>query len=52
MGRAGALSSLGPFSYPYSPECVEEKFCELRLLGILGSSTDERRSYRAILVLL
>ena len=23
---------------PYSPECVELEFCELRLLGILGSS--------------
>jgi hypothetical protein len=22
---------------PYSAECVEEEFCELRLLGILGS---------------
>jgi hypothetical protein len=22
----------------YSPECVEGKFCELRLLGLLGSS--------------
>jgi hypothetical protein len=22
----------------YSPECVEEEFCELRLHGVLGSS--------------
>jgi hypothetical protein len=22
----------------YSPKCVEEEFCELRLYGILGSS--------------
>ena len=22
---------------PYSPECVEEEFSEVRLLGILGS---------------
>jgi hypothetical protein len=30
---------LPPVSYwAYSPECVEEEFCELRLLGILGSS--------------
>src|SRR5215204_3313289 len=28
----------GPSSCPYSPKCVEEEFCELRLLGILGSS--------------
>src|SRR5215217_8517004 len=27
----------GPFFCPYSPECVEEKFCELRLYGVLGS---------------
>src|SRR5215217_2819118 len=25
-------------SSPYSPKCVEGEFCELRLLGILGSS--------------
>jgi hypothetical protein len=23
---------------PYSPECVEGKFCELRHYGVLGSS--------------
>ena len=28
---------LGPFSCPYSPECVEVEFCELRLYGVLGS---------------
>src|SRR5215208_4010090 len=22
---------------PYSPDCLEEEFCELRILGILGS---------------
>jgi hypothetical protein len=30
--------SLGPSSRPYSPSCLEEKFCELRLDRILGSS--------------
>jgi hypothetical protein len=29
-------TSMIPFG-AYSPECVEEEFCELRLLGILGS---------------
>jgi hypothetical protein len=23
---------------PYSPECVEEQFCELRVYGVLRSS--------------
>jgi hypothetical protein len=26
---------------PYSPECVEYAFCELRLLGLLRSSRSE-----------
>jgi hypothetical protein len=26
-------------SCPYSPECVEEKFCELRNYGVLGRSS-------------
>jgi hypothetical protein len=26
------------FFCPYSPECVEEKFCEVRIHGVLGSS--------------
>src|ERR671912_2981350 len=30
--------SLAPFSYLYSPKCVEGEFCELRLYGVLGSS--------------
>jgi hypothetical protein len=37
MQPAGS-SSLGSFSCPYSLECVEEEFCELRLHGVLGSS--------------
>ena len=35
--RAGAFSSLDPSPCPYSPECVEGVFCELRLAAILGS---------------
>src|SRR5215208_2356024 len=27
-----------PFLSPYSPECAEVEFCELRLDGVLGSS--------------
>jgi hypothetical protein len=30
-GRAGALSSLGPISCPYSPECVEYVFLEVHI---------------------
>ncbi len=29
---------------PYSPECVEEEFCELRLYRILGSSLPQATS--------
>src|SRR5215213_8385443 len=39
------------YSYPYSPECVEEEFCEvgLRVYGVLRSSSLEspRRLVRA-----
>jgi len=34
----GVLIFSRPSSCPYSPECVERGFCELRLLGILRSS--------------
>ena len=30
--------SLGAYPSAYSPECVEDKFCELRLYGVLRSS--------------
>src|SRR5829696_6360341 len=33
-----SFRSVGPPSYLYSPECVEGKFCELRLYGVLRSS--------------
>src|SRR5215208_164580 len=37
-GRYIRSSSLGPCSCPYSPECVEGVFCELRLYGVLRGS--------------
>jgi hypothetical protein len=27
----------GPY-FPYSPKCLKEEFCELRLYGVLGGS--------------
>src|ERR671911_1079761 len=36
MQPAGS-SSLGLFSCPYSPECVEGEFCEVRRHGVLRS---------------
>jgi hypothetical protein len=35
---AGAFSSLGSSSRPYSPECVEEEFCERPPYGVLRSA--------------
>jgi hypothetical protein len=34
----GILRGPGPYFCLYSPECVEEKFCELRRDGVLRSS--------------
>jgi ribosomal protein L34E len=35
FARAHAANPDRPFPTPYSPECVEEEFCELRLYGVL-----------------
>src|SRR5829696_9597789 len=35
--------SPAPFSYIYSPKCVEEEFCELRRHGVLRSSLPARK---------
>jgi hypothetical protein len=32
---------MGGIAPPYSPKCVEEEFCEVRLEGVLGSSSLE-----------
>ena len=34
-----AVGAPDPPSCPYAPNCVEYEFCELRLLGLLGSSS-------------
>jgi hypothetical protein len=36
--RAGVIEEAPAFLLRYSPECVEDKFCELRHNGVLGSS--------------
>src|SRR5215210_3374979 len=40
--RVGVLRAPAPPPCPYSPKCVEEEFCELRLYGVLGSSLTAR----------
>ena len=37
--RPGYLPLLGAYKRSYSPKCVEYKFCELRLYGVLRSSS-------------
>jgi hypothetical protein len=37
VGEAGAATPW-PFLYPYSPECVEGLFSEVRLEGVLVNS--------------
>jgi hypothetical protein len=33
----GILRGPGPYSCLYSPDCVEEECCELRVYGVLGN---------------
>jgi hypothetical protein len=40
-------SAIGPSSCPYSPECVEGGFCELRRDGVLRSSRHRQRPHQA-----
>ena len=41
VSSGAGRSSLGPYPCPYSPECVEYAFCELRLYAVLRSSRQE-----------
>jgi hypothetical protein len=42
IGREATLDRTStPRFFPYSPECVEEEFCELRGDGVLGSSIED-----------
>jgi hypothetical protein len=38
MMKGRGLTALAFFSCPYSPKCLEDEFCELRLYGVLRSS--------------
>jgi hypothetical protein len=38
VGRDAVLVAPSLYFCPYSSECVEEEFCELRHNGVLGSS--------------
>jgi hypothetical protein len=38
LNEGGLSECLGPSSRPYSPECVEGEFSDVRIDGVLGSS--------------
>src|SRR5215212_1557529 len=46
--EAGASSSSGPSPCPYSPECVEGEFCELRLSSVPRTSPSQGSSKLAL----
>src|SRR5215211_5264847 len=45
--RVGILRAPAPPPCPYSPKCVEEEFCELRLYGVLRPAPAPYQSGRA-----